>query len=83
MPILHAGAPLGLGDDVKDFPQLLNAVVRKVDLHGNGIHKTAKEKLDGVPATVSFVHILEGYRIATGLGIVRCQGSKDMVNSVE
>ena len=57
VPLLHAGAPLGLGDAVKYFPQPLNAVGRKVDFHADGVQNPAEDELDGVPAAADFAQL--------------------------
>ena len=38
VPLIHDGAPLGIGDDVKDLPQPLDAVGRQVYCHAEGVH---------------------------------------------
>ena len=67
---------MGLGDAVEDFPQPLDAVGRQVDCNADSVHNPTKKKLDGVPASFSFAHLLDGDRLAAGWWIVCSQGSK-------
>ena len=83
VPLLHAGAPLGLGDTVDDFPQPLNTLGWQVDCHTDVVHHLDNNNIDGVPDAVYFAQLPEGDLLVSGWGIVCRQGSKDMVNYME